>query len=245
MPRSGGCSTRARRCRSRGARPPRRRPRMRRWSSGRAASRSTSSVSRRRRASWSSGSRPGARISGATKRTAPRSGRGGREVGVAACRGPQSVRRPARPGPGRRRAVADASRVVRGAGSATSATHGARSKAVRTEVAQLDVERATAESDLTHLASACVESLQATLDEVAAEVEQLEAAGLLAAPRPVDDAPDAAEVEDEDGVARRRPAEGRLEPDARSRRAASDGADAGRDGRGSCAPRSNAWARST
>ena len=42
--------------------------------------------------------------------------------------------------------------------------------------------------------------MQATLDEVAAEVEQLERDGMLAAPRPVDDAPDAAEVEDEEGL---------------------------------------------
>jgi chromosome segregation protein len=59
------------------------------------------------------------------------------------------------------------------------------------------VERATAEADLTHLASSCLESLQATLDEVAAEVEQLERDGLLASPKPVDDAPEAAEAEDE------------------------------------------------
>jgi len=68
---------------------------------------------------------------------------------------------------------------------------------VRSEVAQLDVQRATAEADLTHLAASCVESVQATLDEVAAEVEQLEQEGRLAAPRAVDDAPEAAEVEEE------------------------------------------------
>jgi chromosome segregation protein len=62
------------------------------------------------------------------------------------------------------------------------------------------VARATAESDLAHLASACVESLQSTLDEVAAEVEQLESTGALAAPKPVDDAPDAAEVEGDEAT---------------------------------------------
>jgi len=67
--------------------------------------------------------------------------------------------------------------------------------AVRAEAAQLDVARATAEADLTHLASACVEAVQATLDEVAAEVDALEREGLLASPRPVDDRPDAAEME--------------------------------------------------
>jgi chromosome segregation protein len=69
---------------------------------------------------------------------------------------------------------------------------------VRAEVAQLDVARATAESDLTHLASTCLDSVQATLEEVASEVEQLERDGLLSSPKPVDDAPDAAETgEDE------------------------------------------------
>jgi chromosome segregation protein len=69
--------------------------------------------------------------------------------------------------------------------------------AVRAEAGQLEVARATAESDLSHLATNCVESVQATLDEVAAEVAQLESEGLLASPRPVDDAPDPAESEDE------------------------------------------------
>ena len=72
---------------------------------------------------------------------------------------------------------------------------------IRSEVAQFDVARATAESDLAHLASSCVESVQATLDEVSAEVEQLEREGLLASPRPVDDAPEAAEVEEEGAAA--------------------------------------------
>ncbi len=69
--------------------------------------------------------------------------------------------------------------------------------AVRAEAAQFDVARATAEADLTHLANACVETVQATLDEVAAEVDALEREGLLASPRPIDDRPDAAEGEDE------------------------------------------------
>ena len=66
-------------------------------------------------------------------------------------------------------------------------------ESVRAEAAQLDVARATAEADLTHLAADCVETVQATLDEVAAEVEQLERDGQLASPRPVDDAPDPSE----------------------------------------------------
>jgi chromosome segregation protein len=72
---------------------------------------------------------------------------------------------------------------------------------VRAEAAQLDVTRATAESDLAHLASSCVESLQASLDDVAAEVAELERQGLLASPKPVDDAPEAAEIEDEAAAA--------------------------------------------
>ena len=74
-------------------------------------------------------------------------------------------------------------------------------EAIRNDAGQLEVARATAQSDLSHLASACVESVQASLDEVAAEVAQLESDGLLASPRPVDDAPEAAEVEDESGAA--------------------------------------------
>ena len=41
---------------------------------------------------------------------------------------------------------------------------------VRARVNQLEIARATAETDLTHLATACVDTLQATLDEVAADV---------------------------------------------------------------------------
>jgi chromosome segregation protein len=47
----------------------------------------------------------------------------------------------------------------------------------RSAVADLDVARATAEADLSHLASSCVEAVQATLDDVLAEVEQYEREG--------------------------------------------------------------------
>ncbi len=83
---------------------------------------------------------------------------------------------------------------------------------VRAEAAHLDVTRATAESDLSHLASSCVETVQATLDEVAAEVAALEQAGLLASPRPVDDAPDAAETEEEGAGAASVPADAAAAP---------------------------------
>jgi chromosome segregation protein len=49
--------------------------------------------------------------------------------------------------------------------------------AVRALAAQLEVTRATAASDLNHLAQQCLDAVAAPLDEVRAEVEQLEAAG--------------------------------------------------------------------
>jgi chromosome segregation protein len=48
---------------------------------------------------------------------------------------------------------------------------------VRAEVSELDLARVTAESDLAHLASTCVEAVQATLDQVLAEVEEAEREG--------------------------------------------------------------------
>jgi chromosome segregation protein len=68
---------------------------------------------------------------------------------------------------------------------------------IRAETAQLDIARATAEADLTHLASSSVETVQATLDEIAAEVAQLERDGVLASAKAIDDAPDAAELDEE------------------------------------------------
>jgi chromosome segregation protein len=68
---------------------------------------------------------------------------------------------------------------------------------VRAEAGHLEVACATAESDLTHLASTCADAVQSTLEEVAAEVEQLERDGALASPRPVDDAPEPAETDEE------------------------------------------------
>ena len=48
---------------------------------------------------------------------------------------------------------------------------------VRATVSEFDVARATAESDLSHLAATCLDTVQATLDEVMVEVEELERAG--------------------------------------------------------------------
>ena len=73
-------------------------------------------------------------------------------------------------------------------------------EAVRDEASHLEVERATAESDLNHLASSCAETVQQTLADVAAEVEQMERDGLLASPKAVEDAPEPAELEGTDGV---------------------------------------------
>jgi len=48
---------------------------------------------------------------------------------------------------------------------------------IRVEVSDLEVSRATAESDLTHLAQTCVDAVQNTLDEVLAQVEEMEQSG--------------------------------------------------------------------
>jgi chromosome segregation protein len=49
--------------------------------------------------------------------------------------------------------------------------------ALRALAAEVDVQRATAESDLTHLAQQAVDSVNASLDEIREEVAQMEAAG--------------------------------------------------------------------
>ena len=48
---------------------------------------------------------------------------------------------------------------------------------VRAEAGEFEVARATAESDLTHLAQICVDTVQATLDDVLVDVEALEQSG--------------------------------------------------------------------
>jgi chromosome segregation protein len=66
---------------------------------------------------------------------------------------------------------------------------------VRAEAGELEVARATAEADLTHLAGAAAESLQTSLDEVLADVEQMEREG-----RAVPDASALAPEEPEDAA---------------------------------------------
>jgi chromosome segregation protein len=48
---------------------------------------------------------------------------------------------------------------------------------VRSVVSQLDIARATADADLSHLAHTCEDAVNATLEQVIVEVEQLEAEG--------------------------------------------------------------------
>jgi chromosome segregation protein len=76
--------------------------------------------------------------------------------------------------------------------------------AIRAVVSDLDVARATAEADLSHLAHTCEDAVNATLDEVAAEVAQMEQEGNAvpdAAAIEAADAADAAEEEDGGAVA--------------------------------------------
>ena len=48
---------------------------------------------------------------------------------------------------------------------------------IRAEASEFEIARATAQSDLAHLAQTCADAVQCSLDEVLAEVEQLELAG--------------------------------------------------------------------
>jgi chromosome segregation protein len=48
---------------------------------------------------------------------------------------------------------------------------------IRKQASELEVGRATAESDLTHLAQTCADAVQSTLDDILGEVAQMEAAG--------------------------------------------------------------------
>ncbi|MGH9348012.1 MAG: chromosome segregation protein SMC [Vicinamibacterales bacterium] len=76
---------------------------------------------------------------------------------------------------------------------------------IRRQAAELEVGRATAESDLTHLAQTCADAVQCSLDQVLAEVEQMEAAG--------ETTPDAAAISAEDADAEAEVEEPRVEPD--------------------------------
>jgi chromosome segregation protein len=74
----------------------------------------------------------------------------------------------------------EAASAVRGAFDAQDLVIRQHRKAleeIRVEASDLEVARATAESDLTHLAQTCVDTVQSTLDEVLAHVELMEQAG--------------------------------------------------------------------
>jgi chromosome segregation protein len=71
--------------------------------------------------------------------------------------------------------------------------------AIRAEAGDLEIGRATAESDLAHLASQCAEIVQASLDDVLAQVEQMEREGAAVPDARTIAAEDAEEPTDEAG----------------------------------------------
>src|SRR5207247_8967790 len=90
-------------------------------------------------------------------------------------------------------------------------------KSIRATVAELDIARVTAEADLSHLATSCLDTVQATLDEVRLEVEQLERDGNVTPDARAIYADEPADEDDIGGV-RLQPDQGdepvRLKPDA-------------------------------
>ena len=73
-------------------------------------------------------------------------------------------------------------------------------EAVRARVSEYDLARATAESDLSHLAATCIDAVQATLDEVMVEVEELERTGAAVPDARAILADEAEEATDEEGL---------------------------------------------
>jgi chromosome segregation protein len=71
---------------------------------------------------------------------------------------------------------------------------------VRSDVGRLEIARATAESDLAHLASVCLQSVEADLDQVATEVAAMDERGELGSVKLPDDG-DAEDVEGSDARA--------------------------------------------
>jgi chromosome segregation protein len=84
---------------------------------------------------------------------------------------------------------------------------------IRTEAMDLEVARATAESDLAHLAQTCIDAVQCSLDDVLADVERMELAG--------EATPDAA------AIAAEEPDPEAEEADLAEARSTRDGAEAG------------------
>ncbi|MEQ1909401.1 MAG: chromosome segregation protein SMC [Vicinamibacterales bacterium] len=73
--------------------------------------------------------------------------------------------------------------------------------AIRHTASEFDVAKARSESDLSHLASTCIDTVQATLDEVMVEVEELERLGAAVPDARVICADEPEEGTDEDGTA--------------------------------------------
>jgi chromosome segregation protein len=73
-------------------------------------------------------------------------------------------------------------------------------EAIRTEAAELDIARATAESDLAHLAATCESAVQETLNKVLADVEVMEAEGDMTPDAAVICADEGDEGSDEEGL---------------------------------------------
>jgi chromosome segregation protein len=80
-------------------------------------------------------------------------------------------------------------------------------EAVRAAVTELDIARVTAEADLTHLATTCVSAVQATLDEVLADVEALEREGNLVPNAAVVYSDDSEDAGDDEAVMDREPSD--------------------------------------
>jgi chromosome segregation protein len=77
--------------------------------------------------------------------------------------------------------------------------------AIRAVVSDLDVARATAEAELSHLAHTCEDAVNATLDEVALDVERMEQEGTVVPNAAAIEAADQSEDEEEDGSVAPRP----------------------------------------
>jgi chromosome segregation protein len=97
---------------------------------------------------------------------------------------------------------------------------------VRSEATQLEIARATAESDLSHLAALCQEALQMTLDDVASEVAALTAAGNAIPAAPVAGDEESAEGEESVEGAEVSAADADVDVDAQGLRAAAEEAEA-------------------
>ena len=96
---------------------------------------------------------------------------------------------------------------------------------VRAAIAQLDVQRATAEADLAHLETTCYETLQLHLEQVRTEVERLEQSGGLDLRSAT--APESADDEDEADDADRSGPEAEAEPGPETLSVEGEAADVG------------------